>query len=161
MIAIAIDELLLVATCDDRRFFLFRCVHRKNATRVTNRAESKYRGRNTIGFRFSFGGRIESRDYSSRDTSIDSATIKGTRVDAVTRDDVSEFSDSKGGGEGRGGDKRDPLMKPFSWTEDLLRCLMGGSENRSFIAYGRSQISDVSTPYIRTIGHRSTIQPRT
>lgn len=34
---------------------------------------------------------------------------------------------------------------------------MGGSENRSFIANGRSEI-DVSTSYIRTIGHRSTIQ---
>lgn len=97
--------------------------------------------------RFPFGRKI---DYlaTPRDASIDSATIKGARIDAVTRGDVSEFSDS-----GIRGIREDPLMKPFSWT-DLP--LSRGWERESFLYRARS-ISD-QTFQLR-ISARSAIDP--
>lgn len=73
---------------------------------------------------------------------------QGARIDAVTRGDVSEFSDC-----GIRGIREDPLMKPFSWT-DLPSSR--GWERESFLYRVRS-ISD-QTFQLR-ISARSAIDP--
>lgn len=95
----------------------------------------------------SFGGSIISRLRETRRSTLGDDQ-GGARIDAVTRGDVSEFSDS-----GIQGIREDPLMKPFSWT-DLP--LSRGWERESFLYRVRS-ISD-QTFQLR-ISARSAIDP--